>query len=125
MCASSSKRRGRIRSPKWSPDGKQIAYVTYDGQPFFYYANRYIAVVTADGGAPKVLTRDFDEDANLIDWGPDGIYFTALQKTNAHIFRMDPATGAIHRLTAARRISRRRRLFHQRSPRLRRNRRRA
>ena len=29
---------------------------------------------------------------NLIDWGPDGIYFAALQKTAAHMFRVDPAT---------------------------------
>lgn len=90
---------GPNSNPKWSPDGKQIAFATYDNQPFFYYANRYIALVSAEGGAPKVLTHDFDEDANLLDWGPDGIYFSALQKTNAHIFRIDPASGALHRLT--------------------------
>ena len=55
--------------------------------------------LSAEGGAPKILTRDFDEDANLLDWGPDGIYFTALQKTNAHIYRLDPARGAVRRLT--------------------------
>jgi dipeptidyl aminopeptidase/acylaminoacyl peptidase len=90
---------GPNSNPKWSPDGKQIAYATYDSQPFFYYANRYIAAVSVDGGKPKVLTHDFDEDANLLDWGADGIYFAALQKTNAHIYRLDPATGATHRIT--------------------------
>jgi dipeptidyl aminopeptidase/acylaminoacyl peptidase len=90
---------GPSGNPKWSPDGKQIAYVTANGQPFFFYANRYIAAVPAEGGAPRVLTQDFDEDANLIDWGPDGIYFGALQKTNAHIFRLDPASGAVRRIT--------------------------
>ncbi len=24
-----------------SPDGKQIAFATFDNAPFFYYANRY------------------------------------------------------------------------------------
>jgi dipeptidyl aminopeptidase/acylaminoacyl peptidase len=91
---------GPNTNPKWSPDGKQIAYATYDGQPFFFYANRYIAVIPAEGGAPRVLTSDFDEDANLLDWGPDGIYFTALQKTNAHLYRIDPATRAVHRISA-------------------------
>jgi len=91
---------GPNANPKWSPDGKQIAYATYDGQPFFFYANRYIAVIPAEGGAPKVITSDFDEDANLLDWGPDGIYFTALQKTNAHLYRIDPATRAVHRISA-------------------------
>jgi dipeptidyl aminopeptidase/acylaminoacyl peptidase len=90
---------GPNTNPKWSPDGKQLAYATYDSQPFFYYANRYIAAVSVDGGKPRVLTHDFDEDANLLDWGPDGIYFAALQKTNAHIYRLDPATGAAHRIT--------------------------
>jgi dipeptidyl aminopeptidase/acylaminoacyl peptidase len=90
---------GPNSNPKWSPDGKQIAYATYDNQPFFYYANRYIAAVSMEGGTPKVLTRDFDEDANLLDWGPDGIYFTALQKTNAHIYRLDPASLATRRIT--------------------------
>ena len=90
---------GPNSNPKWSPDGKQIAYATFDNQPFFYYANRYIAAVSVEGGTPKVLTRDFDEDSNLLDWGPDGIYFTALQKTNAHIYRLDPASLAVHRIT--------------------------
>jgi dipeptidyl aminopeptidase/acylaminoacyl peptidase len=91
---------GPNSNPKWSPDGKQIAYATADGQPFFFYANRYIAVIPADGGTPKVLTSDFDEDANLLDWGPDGIYFAAVQKTNAHLYRIDPATRAVRRISA-------------------------
>src|SRR5580704_10860629 len=51
--------------PQWSPDGKSIAYVTGNGQEFFFYANRAIAVIPADGGSPRVLTQDFDEDTNL------------------------------------------------------------
>jgi dipeptidyl aminopeptidase/acylaminoacyl peptidase len=85
--------------PKWSPDGKQIAYVTANGEPFFFYANRYIAVISAEGGKPRVLSSDFDEDANLIDWGPDGIYFAAQQRTSSHVFRLDPATGAVKRIS--------------------------
>jgi len=86
-------------NPKWSPDGKQIAYMTSNGQQFYYWANRYIAVVAADGGQPSVVSKDFDENANLIGWGPDGIYFSAVQKTAAHIFRIDPATRALRRIT--------------------------
>ena len=90
---------GPNNRPKWSPDGKEIAFVTANGQPFFFFANRYIATVPAEGGKPKVLTEAFDEDANLVDWGPDGIYFTALQRTYAHIFRVDPASGAVRRVS--------------------------
>lgn len=85
--------------PKWSPDGRQIAFVTSSGNPFFYYANRRIAVISADGGAPRVVTPTFDEDANLIDWGPGGIYFSALQKTSAHIFRADPEGRGVQRIS--------------------------
>ena len=85
--------------PQWSPDGKNIAYVTSNGQQYFYYANRYIATIPSEGGTPRVLTQDFDEDPNLIDWGPDGIYFGALQKTNAHVYRLDPGTRSVKRLS--------------------------
>jgi dipeptidyl aminopeptidase/acylaminoacyl peptidase len=90
---------GPNSNPKWSPDGKEIAYQTANGQEFYFFANRYIAAVPVDGGTPRVLTSDFDEDPNLIDWAPDGIYFTALQKTAAHAFRLDPATKAVHRIS--------------------------
>ena len=33
-------------------------------------------------------------------WGPDGIYFEALQKTSAHLFRLDPSTTQITRITS-------------------------
>jgi dipeptidyl aminopeptidase/acylaminoacyl peptidase len=90
---------GPNSGPQWSPDGRDIAYTTANGQRFFYYANRYIATIPADGGTPRVLTEAFDEDPGLIDWGPDGIYFGALQKTYAHIFRLDPGTRAIQRVS--------------------------
>jgi dipeptidyl aminopeptidase/acylaminoacyl peptidase len=90
---------GPNTNPKWSPDGKEIAYATSNGQAFYFYANRYIAVVAADGGPPRLLTKDFDESASLIDWGPDGIYFAAGQKTAAHVFRIDPATRVLRRIS--------------------------
>jgi dipeptidyl aminopeptidase/acylaminoacyl peptidase len=85
--------------PKWSPDGKQIAFVTSNGHQFYFWSNRYIAVTPADGGQRKVVTSEFDEDANLIGWGPDGIYFSAAQKTAAHLFRVDPANGSVRRIS--------------------------
>ncbi len=53
----------------------------------------------ADGGSPRILTQAFDEDADLIDWANDGIYFAAAQKTNAHLFRLEPASGRIQRIS--------------------------
>jgi dipeptidyl aminopeptidase/acylaminoacyl peptidase len=86
-------------NPKWSPNGREIAFTTSNSVPNFFYANRYIAVIPAEGGQPRLLTKDFDEDPNLLEWADDGIYFGASQKTAAHTFRIDPATRAIRRIT--------------------------
>jgi dipeptidyl aminopeptidase/acylaminoacyl peptidase len=82
-------------NPKWSPDGKQIAYDTANGSQYFYYTDQRIAVVPADGGTPQVLTLAFDEDPDLLRWAPEGIYFEALQKTESSLFLLDPATKSI------------------------------
>ncbi len=91
--------KGPDSNPVWSPDGKEIAFQTSNGQEFFFYANTRIAVVSSEGGTPRVLTQAFDEDPSIVAWSPDGIYFTSLQKTYSHLFRLNPATKAIDRVT--------------------------
>jgi dipeptidyl aminopeptidase/acylaminoacyl peptidase len=91
---------GPDRNPKWSPDGKQIAFETSAASKYFFYTNMKIAVVDADGGTPRVLTDAFDEDPGLIGWAADGIYFAAEQKTYAHLFRLNPDTKAVQKLSA-------------------------
>lgn len=96
-------------NPVFSPDGKQLVFATALGARYFYYSNGHIAVVDLDKVMAKTattpaevrdLTAKFDEDPRLDDWGPDGIYFEALQKTSAHIFRLNPATQQITRITS-------------------------
>jgi dipeptidyl aminopeptidase/acylaminoacyl peptidase len=91
---------GPDTNPKWSPDGKKIAFETAAGAKYYYYTNTKIAVVAAEGGTPQLVTEAFDEDPGLIGWGPDGIYFAAEQKTYAHLFRLNPETKAIEKLSA-------------------------
>nr|HEV7952675.1 S9 family peptidase [Candidatus Acidoferrales bacterium] len=91
---------GPDTDPVWSPDGAEIAYQTADGNEYSFYTNHKIAVVSAGGGTPRVITGKFDEDAAPITWSADGIYFAALQKTYAHLFLVNPKTGAIERVSA-------------------------
>jgi dipeptidyl aminopeptidase/acylaminoacyl peptidase len=91
--------KGPDGNPVWSPDGRQIAYQTANGREFFYYANSYVAVVSAEGGAPRVLTEGFDESPNLIEWARDGIYFSSLQKTSSSLFRLNHATKVIEQIS--------------------------
>jgi dipeptidyl aminopeptidase/acylaminoacyl peptidase len=46
------------------------------------------------------LTGQFDEDPRIADWGPEGIYFEGLQKTSAHLFRVNPKTKEIARISS-------------------------
>jgi len=95
-------RKGPDFFPIWSPDGNEIAYRTYtltDKDEYTVYAAGYIAVVPSDGGPSRVLTEQFDENPTPLAWAPEGIYFSALQKTYQHLFRLNPATKAIERVS--------------------------
>ncbi len=91
---------GPDTSPRWSPDGRQIVFSSAMGRTRYYAANSRLAVVPAAGGTPRAITEGFDESPGLVEWNEGGVYFSALQKTAAHLFRLDPATGAITRVSA-------------------------
>ena len=88
-------------TPVWSPDGSRIAFETAMGDRWYYYANTRVAVVPAAGGSIEPLTNAFDEDCGLIDWGPDGIYFSASRRTASSLHRLDPATRAVTPLASS------------------------
>ncbi len=90
---------GPDNRPLWSPDGTTIAFSSAMAQPFFYYTNTRIAVIPAAGGAIAELTKAFDENPGPIAWLKSGILFSASQKTAAHLFRLDPATQAVTKIT--------------------------
>jgi dipeptidyl aminopeptidase/acylaminoacyl peptidase len=93
--------KGPDSGPVWSPDGSRIAFETAMGDPWYYYANTRIAAVPSTGGPVEALTSEFDEDANLVDWGPSGLFFSASERTSAYLYRLDPATRRISRVAPA------------------------
>jgi Tol biopolymer transport system component len=72
----------QIYSPRFSPDGKAIAFSYYDG------TSRNIGVIDADGaGFRPLLERPYDERDP--DWAPDGsaLYFAADSNSIYNIYR--------------------------------------
>jgi dipeptidyl aminopeptidase/acylaminoacyl peptidase len=100
---------GPNSAPLFSPDGKSLAFATALGNPRFYYSNTHLAMVALDKVAQAPATRPqevrdltaaFDENAHPVEWGPDGIWFSAQEKTSRHLFRVDPGSGRIQRISA-------------------------
>ncbi len=99
---------GPDSTPRFSPDGTELAFSTTLGETYHFYANDHIASVRLDDARKRPatsrgdvtdLTPGFDESAGLMEWGRDGIYFRAAQKTSTHLFRIDPRTKDVARVT--------------------------
>lgn len=84
--------------PRFSPDGKRVAWVS-QASPGFESDLRRLAVADVDGGAPRYLTsrEGFDDMLGEFRWAPDGrsLYFTAEVQGRTPILRVDLADGAI------------------------------
>jgi dipeptidyl aminopeptidase/acylaminoacyl peptidase len=90
---------GPDNGPRYSPDGSQIAFSSAMGQTVYFARNSRIAIVPAAGGTPKSITNGFDENPGIIEWNSTGILFSGSQKTESHVFRVDPATSEIKQIT--------------------------
>ena len=91
---------GADTNPEWSPDGQQIVFSSAMGRELSFAKISRLAVVPAGGGTPRSLTDGFDEIPSVVAWNANGLYFSALQRTAGHLFRMNPATGAIARVSS-------------------------
>ena len=59
-------------SPRWSPDGKQLAFLRSEGGE-----TAQIALMPVEGGEPRVVT-DFELGVEGVDWSPDGARLVAV-----------------------------------------------
>ena len=91
---------GSDSGPHWSQDGSRIVFSSALGNKNHFAQNTRLAVVPAEGGTAKSITDDFDENPQFVEWNADGLYFSGSQKTASHLFRIDPKTNRISRVTA-------------------------
>jgi dipeptidyl aminopeptidase/acylaminoacyl peptidase len=84
---------GPDSQPRWSPDGKQIAY-TSSSDPSSWAAKTELMIVPAEGGQPRSLTASHNESVFGIEWSPDGksIYTNASVGVYNQTLRI-PSTG--------------------------------
>jgi dipeptidyl aminopeptidase/acylaminoacyl peptidase len=92
---------GPDTNPIWSPDGDRIAFESAMAKPFHYYSNGAIAVIAASGGTIQNISSGFDENPSLIKWTGDGLYFSALSRTWAYLYRIDPSTRGVRKFAPA------------------------
>lgn len=85
----------QVIDPALSPDEEELAFVgvARDGQ-------RDVYVAPLSGGTARRLTNDAYAERDVA-WGPAGIHFAsdATDHGRTNLFRIDPATGAVTRLT--------------------------
>ncbi|HQR66576.1 MAG TPA: S9 family peptidase, partial [Thermoanaerobaculia bacterium] len=96
------RRPGPDHGPRFSPDGKRVAFLSADGRANDWPGNRAeLCVVPAAGGEPRNLTKALGEDAGNVAWAADSsaLYFTASERMASRVFRVPAAGGDVRPLT--------------------------
>jgi len=83
-------------NPKFSPDGKQIAYLTQK-IPTYESDRIRLAVYDLQKKSSTIITESFDNWINDFEWSHDSkqIYFTAYEKGYMPLFKADVASKKI------------------------------
>ena len=86
--------------PKFSPDGKQIAWISMERDGYESDLKRlFVADLTT--GERKHVNPTFDYNVDMLQWTPDskGIYFLACKEAETHLWEIALRSGKIRRIT--------------------------
>lgn len=71
--------KGSDNSPRWSPDGKSIAYTrSVSDEDYHMYDEAVLCVIPAAGGTPRLLSKSLDRPVTGARWSKDGQTILAL-----------------------------------------------
>lgn len=87
--------------PRWSPDGKTIAYLrtTADGN-FIMYDQHILCTIPATGGEPKLLSKELDRPVSNPRWNKDGSEIAVLVTDDCrrYVATYNPVTAQIKKV---------------------------
>lgn len=85
-------------NPRFSPDGKWIAFIHHPGE----LSNSTLRVTDAEGTDTKEVVPSFDENIRGYEWSSDcrHMYFIGSQGVSSKVFRIDVSTGQYEALSA-------------------------
>ena len=82
-------------NPRFSPDGKWLAYVRGTLGEHQAATNTQLIVANADGSSPQCVNCALDRGSNQFAWDRQGrLYFTAGDRGGVHLYRTTPADRA-------------------------------
>ncbi|MGE0556118.1 MAG: prolyl oligopeptidase family serine peptidase [Gemmatimonadales bacterium] len=92
---------GPDNGPRWSPDGRQIAFLTREDKPKSV-GQLELVVVDAEGGSPRPVARGFLYQPGAPTWSTDGatLYFSSLVRTTTQLFSVPARGGSPRQLTS-------------------------
>lgn len=80
---------GTDTNPRFSPDGRWIAFVTGQGNED-WAADDDLAVIPAAGGVPRILSSEYDRHVEQVTWSSDSrtIFFNGPWNMREQLFRV-------------------------------------
>ena len=99
--------KGSDNGPRWSPDGKWIAYTrSVSDEDYHMYDEPVLCVVAAAGGEPRLLSRQLDRPVFNPRWSADGKTILALVSSDReeYVARFPAAGGGITPVAGGQRV---------------------